>query len=307
MKSRHNPEFDEISPALAKAVPALRGLRLEQIATPLGGLSNSNYRLDLPGGSFVLRVPRSNPGPFRIDRQEEVKTACFAGIVGIGPPVLYAHPQGVMLTRFIEEAKPMSIEAYRSDPSSVQRTAHVLARLHRSDHRFKRRFDPFRIVDDYRAECQRRAHDLSVLPSRLEAAVEEARAQVTASSVPLVPSHCDLVPENCLDTGSCMFLIDWEYARMNDPAWDLAYLCVEGAFDTTREQLLLASYDDAAVSYGRLQVFKLLAYTLNALWGELQKGPKGIQFYNSWRHERLAGAMQLAEDPRWTMWLADLK
>lgn len=193
-------------------------MSLEQIAIPLGGLSNSNYRLDLPDGSLVLRVPRPNPGLFRIDRQEEVKAARFASTVGIGPPVLYANSQGVMLTRFIEEARPMSIEAYQSDPSSVQRTAHVVARLHRSDLHFKRRFDSFRIIAHYRAECRR--YGVPVLSPKLEAAIKEARAQVTASLVPLVPSHCDLVPENCLDTGCHMLLIDWEYARMNDPAWD---------------------------------------------------------------------------------------
>lgn len=154
MKGRHNPEFDEISPELAEAVPALLGLRLEQIATPLGGLSNANYRLDLPDGSLVLRVPKPNWGSFRIDRQEEVKAACFAGVVGIGPPMLYANPQGVMLTRFVKEEKPISIEAYQSDPGAVQRMAHVVARLHRSDLCLKRCFDLFRIIDDYKAECQ---------------------------------------------------------------------------------------------------------------------------------------------------------
>ncbi len=60
MNSRHRPELDEISAELAEAVPALRDLSLERIAIPLGGLSNSNYRLDLPDGSLVLRVPRPN-------------------------------------------------------------------------------------------------------------------------------------------------------------------------------------------------------------------------------------------------------
>jgi thiamine kinase len=299
MKGQSDIELDQISAELAEAVPALRGLRLEHIATPLGGLSNSNYHLESPDGSLVLRVPRPNPGPFCIDRQEEVKAASFASKVGIGPPVLYANPQGVMLTRSIEDAKPMSIEAYQSDPRSVQRTADVVARLHRSGHRFKRRFNPFQIIEDYRAEGQQ--------PSKLETALEEARARVTASSVPFVPSHCDLVPENCLDTGSRMFLIDREYARMNDPAWDLAYLCVEGAFDATRKQLLLTSYDDAAVTYGRLQVFKLLTCSVNALWGALQIGTNGRSSFDSWRHERLVTATQLASDSRWTMWLADLK
>jgi thiamine kinase-like enzyme len=191
-----------------------------------------------------------------------------------------------MPTRFIEEANSMSIKAYWSDPSSVQRTTHLVARLHRSDHRFKLRFYPFRIIDNCKAERQRRSYDLPVLPSSLEAALEEARAHGTASSVLLGPSHCDLVPENCLDTGSRMFLIDWEYARMNDPAWDLAYLCVEGSFDAAQEQLLLASYDDNAVTYGRLQVFKLLTCTLNAVWGGLQKGPIGNQFLI---HGRMSG------------------
>ena len=44
-----------------------------------------------------------------------------------------------------------------------------------------------------------------------------------------MPSHCDLVPANCLDDGSRTQLVDWEYAGMNDPAWDLAYFALEGA------------------------------------------------------------------------------
>ena len=182
MTTQHNFELGQISAALAEAVPALRGLRLEQIASPLGGLSNSNYRLDLPDGSLVLRVPRSSPRLFRNDGQEEVKAACFATTVGIGPPVLYSNPQGVMPTRFIEEANSMSIKAYWSDPSSVQRTTYLVARLHRSDHRFKLRFYPFRIIDNCKAERQRRSYDLPVLPSSLEAALEEARGHCHGNS-----------------------------------------------------------------------------------------------------------------------------
>jgi thiamine kinase-like enzyme len=94
---------------------------------------------------------------------------------------------------------------------------------------------------------------------------------------------------------------------MSDPAWDLAYLCVEGGLDATHEQLLLASYDDAAVTYGRLQVFKLRTCTLNALWGALQNALKRHQLFDPWTHERLASAIRLAGDPKWTMWLTELQ
>ncbi len=84
-------------------------------------------------------------------------------------------------------------------------------------------------------------------------------------------------------------------------------MCVEGAFNTTQEQQLLASYDDDTVTYGRLQVFKLLACTLNAFWGALQKSTNVCSSLDAWRHERLVTATQLADDSQWTMWLAELK
>jgi len=45
MKSQPDFEWSQISADLGEVIPALRGLRLEQIATPLGGLSNSQLPL----------------------------------------------------------------------------------------------------------------------------------------------------------------------------------------------------------------------------------------------------------------------
>ena len=63
----------------------------------------------------------------------------------------------------------------------------------------------------------------------------------------LVPSHCDPLCENFLDTGERMYVIDYEYAGNNDPMWDLGDLSVEGAFGPAQDEALLHAYfgDDA--------------------------------------------------------------
>ncbi|MED5525600.1 MAG: choline/ethanolamine kinase family protein [Pseudomonadota bacterium] len=49
---------------------------------------------------------------------------------------------------------------------------------------------------------------------------------VEASPLPEVPAHVDLNPENCLWQGERLWLIDWEYASLADPYYDLAAIVV---------------------------------------------------------------------------------
>jgi len=57
------------------------------------------------------------------------------------------------------------------------------------------------------------------------------------------PCHNDLVPENLVKSGDGkVFLIDWEYAGMNDPMWDIAAHSLECEFTPEDEELFLSLY-----------------------------------------------------------------
>ena len=61
--------------------------------------------------------------------------------------------------------------------------------------------------------------------------------------VKLVPCHNDTIAENFIKSGeNKMYLIDWEYAGMNDPMWDLAAYSLENKFSEDEEELLLNIY-----------------------------------------------------------------
>ena len=123
--------------------------------------------------------------------------------------------------------------------------------------------------------------------------------------MPLVPSHCDPVPENILDNGTRLFLIDWEYAGMNDPAWDLAYLALEGGLGPDDESAMLAAYADPAVTTAsRSTSCSPPLWAL--LWSVLQAGTAEARRFAEWGTRRLETAEALAKDPRLPLWMQDI-
>jgi len=57
-----------------------------------------------------------------------------------------------------------------------------------------------------------------------------------------VPCHNDPLCENWVEGDGRMYLIDWEYAGMNDGMWDVADVSIEAGFDGECDRLLLAAY-----------------------------------------------------------------
>jgi len=70
-----------------------------------------------------------------------------------------------------------------------------------------------------------------------------------------------------------MVLVDWEYAGMNDPMWDLGDLSVEAEFGPAQDEALLRAYFGAAVppaEAGRMVISKGLCDLVWTLWGLIQ-------------------------------------
>lgn len=53
------------------------------------GLTNSNYRVDVGGDAFVIRIPGASTDLLAIDRASELYSARVAAGLGIGPAVLH--------------------------------------------------------------------------------------------------------------------------------------------------------------------------------------------------------------------------
>ena len=68
-----------------------------------GGITNHNFKVDVPGGPYVLRIAGRDTALLGIDRSVEHEASLAAAAVGVGPEVVaFVEPEGYLVTRFIE-------------------------------------------------------------------------------------------------------------------------------------------------------------------------------------------------------------
>lgn len=266
----------------------------------LGGLTNLVFR----AGDYCLRIPGEGTEEY-IDRANEAVAAMEAAKAGVSPEALYADPDsGVMVTRFIEGAETMSPSGFRSRHHAPARAGEAFRKLHDSGAVFPFRFDLFQMIDEYLGILSGKDVEL---PDGYHDVVREAetvRAALAAHPAPLAPCHCDPLCENFLDTGTRMWIVDWEYSGMNDPMWDLGDLSVEGEFDPGQDQEMLLAYfgrDPKPAEHGRVIIYKAMCDLLWTLWGLIQLAndnpAEDFRAYADGRFARCKSLMASAEFP----------
>src|SRR5439155_1950660 len=102
------------------------------LVTPLvGGITNQNYRVDIGGESFVLRIGGKGTQLLGIDRGRERTCTALAAAVGVGAEVVHFLPaEDVLVTRFIAGASISPQAAAR--PDMLMRIVDSLQRFHSS-------------------------------------------------------------------------------------------------------------------------------------------------------------------------------
>src|SRR5215208_5572714 len=172
-----------------------------------GGITNHNFRVDVGGKSFHLRMPGENTELLGIDREYEYKANLIAGDLAIAPEVVYfIRPEGYLVTRFIE-GRPIPPEELRQ-PKNLQRVSELLHRIH-SMPSIPGTFSAFQVVRDY-AEIARRYN--VELPEKFDwfiSQMTDAEAALMRQHILERPCHNDLLNANFLATDKQIFVLDW--------------------------------------------------------------------------------------------------
>jgi len=262
--------MSELNEAMAR-IPLLRDVDPATV-TRLAGLTNINYLVERGNDRLVVRLPGAGTSEYINRVAEEVAARSAAAADVNAEVVFFDKADGLMVTRFVDGAVTMNAERFR-DLGAVARAGKVFRKLHTTAAPFAIDFQLFSVIDEYKRLL---ADKGAQLPDGFEAAevqADETRRALAAAPRALVPSHCDPLCENFLDTGERMVLIDYEYSGNNDPMWDLGDLSVEGLFGPEQDAALLRSYfdgDPPAHEVGRMVAYKAMCDLLWALWGVIQ-------------------------------------
>ncbi len=274
-----------------------------EIQEMTGGMTNKNFKVNVDGRPFFVRVPGASTELLAIDRDSEYHSSKAAAAAGIGPKVLYhLSEHKVMVLEFLE-GRTMSIESLGA-PGMPTRIAQSLKKLH-AGAKCLNEFNMFRLVEfyiDIVEKHQVRIPDdyrdrMSVL-SRIEAAVQK-------KSLAGVPCNNDLLAENYIDDGQVLWLIDYEYSGNNDPCFELGNTCQEQQYNEDQYAELCAAYFGAAQRslLARMYLFSIMSDFGWTLWGSIQNKISQLDFdfwdYTTGRWERALGMLDSNEFPKW--------
>ncbi|HEY8737844.1 MAG TPA: phosphotransferase [Candidatus Dormibacteraeota bacterium] len=267
-----------------------------------GGITNRNYRVQRGTETFVVRIPAPAGGLLGIDRQIEYQASQLAAACGVGPEVIaFLEPEAILVTRFIP-GEPVSDAAVHL-PQTLQRVAASLQRIHHAGV-VPAVFSSFRVVEAYAVTARSRGVPL---PPAHERALAIAVAIEQALPLP-APRLChnDLLNANFIDDGTLIRIVDWEYAAMGDPAFDLGNFSVNHSLAEEEQAFLLEAYAGkaSAASVAQLALMAIMSDFREAMWGVVQQGISDLDFdfaaYAARHFERLLGR---AADPRFRQWL----
>jgi thiamine kinase-like enzyme len=267
-------EIDQI----ISRVSAWQGAKNIQV-TRIEGLTNANYRVQVDGDSFVLRISGQNTERLGINRTYEAKALQSAAAAGLGPEIVaFIQPEGHLVTRWIN-GRHWDHQEFRT-PENVRLLTETVKRIHTLPPSGAT-FSPFQRVLSYLETARSFAVPL---PAGLDGCLQTMRVvqadQERDTSGWQHFCHNDLVSVNYLFVGAenSIIVLDWEFAGLGDIYYDLATVVYThdniGPIPSGLEDMMLICYFGGTNpwQHRRLLGMKFMLMLFTGMWGLAQHG-----------------------------------
>jgi len=256
-----------------------------------GGLTNRNYKVTTPDGSFVARISSGGSELLAIDRDCEYRNSVTAAEAGAGAPVIEYRPADSLLVVGYIEGRTLTA-ADVAAAGNIPRIAAACRLLH-SGGRFGNDFDMFDVQRGYRSVARSRGFQIPAGYDDLLPQVDAARQALAVRAEGTVPCNNDLLAANFIDDGERLWLIDYELSGNNDACFELGNIGAESRLSRDAlAELVTAYYGRPRRSrIARARVLGLVGMYGWTLWGAIQHAASPIDFdFWSWTMERFEGA-----------------
>jgi thiamine kinase-like enzyme len=287
-------------------VPAWAG-RDVLIESIEGGLTNANYRLTVGDEQFCVRIPGRDSSLLAVDRRAEHLNTLAAAEAGVGAAVRYTvGDEPVMVLEWIVGEVQDEDSLHRE--GAVEQIAASVRRLHDGP-RFENAFDMFRIQQRYREICAEHGFRIPADYDDFEPVVRRIEAAMAVRGADLKPCNNDLLAANYIATPDGFRIIDYEYAGMNDPCFELGNTVAESKLGHERLERLIELYFGAPLRnrVARAHLWAAMANYGWTLWACIQREVSDIDFdFWAWGvDDKYARAVAAFTGPELEGWLAD--
>jgi thiamine kinase-like enzyme len=242
-----------------------------------GGITNQNFLVEDEIGRYVARICKELP-LLGIDRRNEAACQETAARLGIAPALIH-RDKGLLISRYVAGQTLTSVNLH--DLAMIREVGRTLRRLHDGRDEVTGLvlyFCPFQTIRTY----AQTAMGLNArLPDDVDNLLDDAR--LLAHQIgPFRPVLChnDLLPANMITGAGQLWLVDWEYAGMGHPMFDLASISANAGLSGDEEAALLQSYQGEIDprELDLIRVFKAASLLREALWAVIQTATSELDF-----------------------------
>jgi hypothetical protein len=281
------------SPALADA---LRRVGLPEASEILceslsGGAQNKLVKLTAGARRFALRLEKF-PSSGWFFYAEECHNAGLAQRAGLSPELFYFdRADGTVLMDFLPGAM---MEAKRFAAPDKAAAAGALYRTLHAVEGFRGSYDIFSMIAGDQAAAEKFCPPDLADFADLEAAYQRIRVLLLAPRGPPRATHNDPIPQNFIEHGDGLMLLDWQCGALSDPHWEIGAFSAQQSLPAVAEAAFFAAYFDADDQIGRART-RLMKPVCSFFWlgRALIRGRRAADA--TWHEEAIGNAKRLRE------------
>lgn len=228
---------------------------IHNIHTLKKGMTNRSFIFTVNNKRYIMRIPGEGTDKL-IDRKEEYDVYQRVKKEPYTETILYLNPDnGYKISEFLENTR-------NSDSNNVQdvkESMNVLRKFHSQNYQVDHTFDIWKQIDFYEslrktASAYRDFEEIKDRVLKLKPFIED---NVTKWSL----CHIDANYDNFLiDKNNNVFLIDWEYAGMQDPDLDIAMYAIYAGYTKEKiDQLINIYYENKVSNNLRYKIYAYVA------------------------------------------------
>ncbi|WP_148421360.1 phosphotransferase [Lactobacillus johnsonii] len=228
---------------------------IHNIHTLKKGMTNRSFIFTVNNKRYIMRIPGEGTDKL-IDRKEEYDVYQRVKKEPYTETILYLNPDsGYKISEFLENTR-------NSDANNIQdvkKSMSVLRKFHNQNYQVDHTFDLWKQIDFYEslrkiASAYRDYEEIKDWVLKLKPFIED---NVTKWSL----CHIDANYDNFLiDQNNNVFLIDWEYAGMQDPDLDIAMYAIYAGYTKEKiDQLINIYYENKVSENIRYKIYAYVA------------------------------------------------
>lgn len=216
---------------------------IKNIHTLKKGMTNRSFIFTCRDKRYIMRIPGAGTKQL-INRQHEFDVYQTIKDLPYVEHALYLNPQnGYKLTQFIENSRNCN----PNDWNDVQKSMQLLREMHNSHLKVSHSFDLRQQIEMY--EHLRNASSAYRDYEEVKARVEQLLSMVEQMNKDWTLCHIDANADNFVfDSDGKIFLIDWEYAGMQDPHIDIAMFAIYSMYNQKQIDRLISLYFEGKVN-----------------------------------------------------------